>query len=696
MSIDNTSHPNLRYTIFINYRRNDCSGQAALLYNHLTSVFGEGSVFYDITSIPSGAVFENKMLGAIRETAAVVISLIGRKWLRVHDESGRRRIDHPEDYVRREIEVALEYGKEIIPTLVDNFNPPKDWNLAEKLQPLLKRSFASLRSGHDLKNDLERLSNSVREILRTRGLLTEAVEPPEHPKPQTPEPSKPKIPEPQPTPSLEPQYSKPKDVSESNPDSAKAVVTGVVLEVGAFPIAGSPLMLRKKLGSGGFGEVWLAEDPQRPKESRVALKFCLEPEALPFLKNEAVMVCKALGNQKHSGIVNLLSTHLDNDPPALAYEYIQGGTLSDWVRATAPGQGHLPIDSVAKIVRRIASVLSHTHRLNPPIVHRDLKPANILVERRDNSAILRVADFGIGGTASRSSIESTKRGESKAEQAIAIGAHSILYASPEQKAGRLPDPRDDVHALGVIWYQLLTGDLTCSAPTGSRWIDSLRSRGMPKDAIELLAACVEARASDRPANGDVVCKKLDQLLKPEARRIDQPQESTSAPQSPKNQENSLSSSSLELPELVLEIDETKPPTRTKPGTNREPHTTAYPRFDEHNNTLLKCECGHILKQKTLVPGEYLKCPSCRKLVQVPEWWNPLPVTGSKVNWDGILHKSGQGQSDRNRRSPKKKSGTNGNWLVGGIVAIAVIAVVMFILGIKLLIGISGNGNSFIK
>ncbi|HEV3384710.1 MAG TPA: protein kinase, partial [Gemmata sp.] len=619
MSLDNTSLLNLRSTIFINYRRDDCSGQAALLYNHLTSVFGEGSVFYDITSIPSGAVFETKMLGAIRETTVVVISLIGRKWLRVHDESGRRRIDHPGDYVRREIEVALEHGKEIIPTLVDSFKPPKDWGLADSLQPILKRSFASLRTGHDLRSDLQRLADNIRDILKARGLLTEPVVPPEPPLPEIaeppksqtpelsntkiPEPSKLKTPEPQPTPSAEPQYSKPNDVSESIPASANAVATGVALEAGASPIAGSPLVLIKKLGSGGFGEVWLAEDPQRPRDSRVALKFCLEPEALPFLKNEAVMVCKALGIQKHSGIVNLLATYLDNDPPALAYEYIQGGTLSDWVRATAPGRGHLSIDTVAKIVRKLAGVLSHTHRLNPPIVHRDLKPANILVERRDNSVILRVADFGIGGTASRSNIESSKRGDIEAEREIAIGAHSILYASPEQKAGRLPDPRDDVHALGVIWYQLLTGDLTCSAPTGNRWIESLSRRGMPKEAIELLSACVEARAADRPANGDVLCKKMDQLLKAEPRRIDRPPGPAIPQQGPKKQESSPSTSTLDLPP-ILEDDETKP-ARTKSSTDREPHTTTYPRFDEDNNSLIKCECGHILKQKKLVPGASL-------------------------------------------------------------------------------------------
>ena len=62
------------------------------------------------------------------------------------------------------------------------------------------------------------------------------------------------------------------------------------------------------------------------------------------------------------------------------------------------------------------------------------------------------------------------------------GAHTPLYASPQQRDGQPPDPRDDVHALGVIWYQLLTGDLGSGAPTGL-WTDDLEEQGVQVNTI---------------------------------------------------------------------------------------------------------------------------------------------------------------------------------------------------------------------
>src|SRR5262249_51202946 len=80
------------------------------------------------------------------------------------------------------------------------------------------------------------------------------------------------------------------------------------------------------------------------------------------------------------------------------------------------------------------------------------------------------------------------------------GAHTPLYASPEQQRPNAPPvPSDDVHALGVIWYQLLVGDLGVPAPTGRRWQDVLRRRSVTDRAIALLEECFERRG-ERPAS----------------------------------------------------------------------------------------------------------------------------------------------------------------------------------------------------
>ncbi len=152
-------------------------------------------------------------------------------------------------------------------------------------------------------------------------------------------------------------------------------------------------------------------------------------------------------------------------------------------------------------------------RATPKLVHRDLKPSNILVERRpDGKIILRVTDFGIGGLAAQPMLERSRSSSLEENMAsVLTGAYSPLYASPQQMRGDDPDPRDDVYSLGVIWYQLLTGDLTTPAPTGRRWDEGLRRQGMSDAAIDLLSSCVESDPAHRPADAGVLADLLQKL-----------------------------------------------------------------------------------------------------------------------------------------------------------------------------------------
>ena len=108
--------------------------------------------------------------------------------------------------------------------------------------------------------------------------------------------------------------------------------------------------------------------------------------------------------------------------------------------------------------------------------------------------MLRVTDFGIGGLAAQPVLERVALvvvAEGNMSSVL-TGSYSPLYASPQQMRGDKPDPRDDVYALGVIWYQLLNGDLASPAPTGRRWVDELRKRGMSDAAVDLLSSCFES------------------------------------------------------------------------------------------------------------------------------------------------------------------------------------------------------------
>src|SRR5439155_8074559 len=109
------------------------------------------------------------------------------------------------------------------------------------------------------------------------------------------------------------------------------------------------------------------------------------------------------------------------------------------------------VKRVQGVVRTLAATAGHFHNLG--VVHRDLKPSNVLL--RPNGSLV-IADFGISKIVPAPSAVPTPVNASPAT----IKAYTAIYASPHQKKFLPADRRDDVYALGVIWYQLLRGDLT--------------------------------------------------------------------------------------------------------------------------------------------------------------------------------------------------------------------------------------------
>jgi serine/threonine protein kinase len=283
---------------------------------------------------------------------------------------------------------------------------------------------------------------------------------------------------------------------------------------GDRPLAGIDWELEELLGVGGFGEVWKARNPHFPGVAPVALKFCLDAGAKErLLRHEAAVLDRVMRQGRHEGIVQLQHTYLGVDPPCLAYEYVPGGDLTGLILEWHRQRGGLTPADAARVIDQLARIMAFAHRLSPPIVHRDLKPANILVQPDNGRTRFKVADFGIGGLAAAQAIRESTRRPTRTEffTAAAHGAYTPLYASPQQMAGEPPDPRDDVYALGVIWYQLLTGELSAGAPSGLQWPQRLKERGMREEAVHLLAACFEPRADDRPADAAALHAALTRL-----------------------------------------------------------------------------------------------------------------------------------------------------------------------------------------
>jgi hypothetical protein len=239
-------------------------------------------------------------------------------------------------------------------------------------------------------------------------------------------------------------------------------------------------VLEELLGVGDFGEVWKARNPHFDGVPPVALKFCLDPAAKDrLLRHEAGVLNQVMRQGRHRGIVPLQHTYLNADPPCLEYEYVAGGELGGLINEYR-SKGGLPPRQAARVVQYLAETVGFAHKLAPPIVHRDLKPANILVQRSaDKKVHLRIADFGIGGLAASQALVQTRQGTTRGQLMASTvrGSYTPLYASPQQMRGDPPDPRDDVYSLGVIWYQLLTGDLGAGRPGGRAWRNRLSDSG---------------------------------------------------------------------------------------------------------------------------------------------------------------------------------------------------------------------------
>jgi tetratricopeptide (TPR) repeat protein len=154
--------------IFINYRGEDSQTAAALIDRELTSRFGSDQVFLDARSIPAGNDFVEELLERVR-ACSVLLVMIGPRWLTVTDAAGKRRIDDPDDWVRREIAEALAHGLRVIPILTGDATLPAEADLPQDIGGLSRRQHLLLRHRYaslDLAHVAERIIESDPELAK--------------------------------------------------------------------------------------------------------------------------------------------------------------------------------------------------------------------------------------------------------------------------------------------------------------------------------------------------------------------------------------------------------------------------------------------------------------------------------------------------------------------------------------------------
>ena len=212
-----------------------------------------------------------------------------------------------------------------------------------------------------------------------------------------------------------------------------------------------------KIGAGGMGEVYLAEDPRLDR--KVALKllpenFSANPEGLSRFIQEA----KAASALNHPNIITVHDIGESEGRHYISVEYIDGKTLRERMKE------RLSFEEILSICIQTAEALSAAHQAG--IVHRDIKPENIMV-RADG--YVKVLDFGLAKlsepqtSGDRSDAEDSTRKFVKTNPGVVMGTAS--YMSPEQARGKTIDARSDVFSFGVVMYEILAGNVPFKGET---------------------------------------------------------------------------------------------------------------------------------------------------------------------------------------------------------------------------------------
>ncbi len=259
--------------------------------------------------------------------------------------------------------------------------------------------------------------------------------------------------------------------------------------------------LIRRLGVGGFGTVWKARDPELDR--LVALKIPrrgqLRPNEIEYFFREA----RAAAQLKHPQIVAVHELGRDDETVFIVSDYVEGEPLSKWM-----DQHKLSYPEIAKLCVMIAEALDHAH--GQGVIHRDIKPSNVMIDQYGKPQIM---DFGL---AKRDVGEVTMTAEGQI-----LG--TVAYMSPEQAGGlsHWTDRRTDIYSLGVMLFQMATGELPFRGNLESQLVSKQLNEApdprtlenhIPLDFSTICLKCLERDPNSRYATAQLVADELNRFL----------------------------------------------------------------------------------------------------------------------------------------------------------------------------------------
>jgi len=226
--------------------------------------------------------------------------------------------------------------------------------------------------------------------------------------------------------------------------------------------------IRAKIGEGGMGEVYLAQDTKLDR--KVAIKFLSEKYSKDSDKlNRFIQEAKAASALNHPNILTVHEIGEMDDTNYIATEFIDGHTLREHLSQKEA----LPLNTILKIGVQVSEALAAAHAAG--IIHRDIKPDNIMI-RRDGYA--KVLDFGLAKLSEPGAVatgsEDATRVQINTDPGTVMG--TVNYMSPEQARGLTTDARTDIWSLGVVLYEMVARHVPFSGGTRSDTIVSILER----------------------------------------------------------------------------------------------------------------------------------------------------------------------------------------------------------------------------
>ncbi|MBX7097556.1 MAG: protein kinase [Myxococcaceae bacterium] len=248
--------------------------------------------------------------------------------------------------------------------------------------------------------------------------------------------------------------------------------------------------LLELLGRGGMGEVWRARQQSLDREVALKLlpaKLAKDQEFISRFQKEIT----ALATLSHPNITQIIDRGATGGHCFFVMELVVGKSLRELL-----GEARLAPAEALRIAAQVCRGIEHAHQRN--IIHRDLKPENILLDAHGTA---KVADFGLAGMrGSEKNLELT---------ATAVAMGTVNYMAPEQRRdAKHVDHRADVYSLGVLLYEMLTGEL----PFGRFKLPSEKVRGLDRRVDEVVGRALEQDPEARLASAGELASALEALI----------------------------------------------------------------------------------------------------------------------------------------------------------------------------------------